>query len=319
MRRIATFAERFREPYWLVCGLMLLVSLPGRFASLGQSLWLDEAWVANSLLAPTLRETLYFDRWLQSTPPLFLAIARAAISFTGYSEPALRIVPLLAALSSLVILAVVLRRLFSPPVAWLSFAVVLSNYWVTKYGQQVEQYGTDLLVACLFIVLLERIVQGKGGRTDYVRLGLLGCVSTFLSFTSVFFLASCVIAVSLPNPAPGGVSGVHTGGLRYRRLLGWNPNHVYFGNTDWPCCALNKEKRTSSPDARDLLEDVNRAAARAGNHTLWLLLPSAAPGHWSRGLAPRIDAIPQALGQWGCQQRHKRLFGQTLVLAFSCP
>lgn len=52
----------FRHRYGLVCGLMLLLSMPARFANVQQSLWLDEAWVANSLLAPTLRETVYFDR-----------------------------------------------------------------------------------------------------------------------------------------------------------------------------------------------------------------------------------------------------------------
>jgi hypothetical protein len=540
MRRGAAFAERFREPYWLACGLMLLASLPGRFASLGDSLWLDEAWVANSLLAPTLHETLYFDRWAQTAPPLFLAIAKAVISIAGYSEPALRIVPLLATLSSLVMLAIVLRRLFTPPAAWLGFAMVVSNYWVIKYGQQVKQYGTDLLVACLIVVVLERILRDGGRRTNYVRLGIAGCVLTFLSFTAVFWFASCVIAVSLPNPAPGGASDTHTGRLRYRRairlalalaaclglnylvfvrpnmapnlfrnwatdfvdfghpwaslqglqqtfgalliplsaplakyaiwpveailaygafravrfslrgdreavtvlltgllpivtailvsavglypilsyprmliwavpccvllfsyaltpavrgfsslsislsgrllrygvpaaclavvilsqfvlfafprpaeknrdavefirsnaggsdlvfvhggmheqflyyrrLLRWNPNHVYFGNTNWPCCALDKEKRSSSPDARDFLDDVNRAAARARNHTLWLLLPSAAPGHWSSGLAPQMDALPRALSQQGCRQQYKRVLSQTLVLAFSCP
>lgn len=105
--------------------------------------------------------------------------------------------------------------------------------------------------------------------------------------------------------------------LYYRRLLSWNP-YVYFGNTEWPCCALNTDKRASSPSVRNLLDDLNAAAMQARNHTLWLFLPSAATGHWSRILRPQIDAIPRILNQQGCRQDVKEPFSQTLVLAFSC-
>lgn len=146
-------------------------------------------------------------------------IARAVLSFAGCSEPALRIVPWLAAFSGIVILAVVLRRLFSPPAAFVGFAIIVCNYWIIKYSQQVKQYGTDLLIACLMLLMLDRIVRDGRDLTDYVRLGLLGFVSSFLSFTSVFWFASCVIAVSLPNRVPGGVAGEHAGRLRFRRAI----------------------------------------------------------------------------------------------------
>ncbi len=503
---------------------MLLLSMPARLANLKASLWLDESWVANSLLTPKLSQTLYFDRWAQSTPPLFLVTERAIVRLAGYSEPVLRIVPLLAALASLVILAVVLRRLFSPLAALLGVATAVANYWVIKYGQEVKQYGTDLLVACLMILVLERILRDGERPAHFIRLALFCCVSSFLSFISLFWYGSCVVAAALtrryrralalalliaiclgvnylafirPNLSPSQfkdwasnfvdlarpgaslrglqqsfgtlfiplnssparaaawlvetvlaigafrairlslrgdraaltvllgalvpilvailVSAAHRypilfyprmliwavpccavlvsyavaplfewlansreaprtvvrsaalaacflavivsqtiviafprpaennraatefirsqarpsdvvfvqGGMYeqfryYCRLFSWNPAQLYVGNTDWPCCALNIGSRSANPGARDLLDDVSLAAAKARNQTLWLLLPAGTPGHWSARFASQLNSIPGGLERQGCREERNQPFGQTLVLAFSC-
>jgi hypothetical protein len=53
-----------------VAGVMIRVQF------LERSLWLDEAWVANSIRAASLRNAIYYDAWLQTTPPLFVALNR---------------------------------------------------------------------------------------------------------------------------------------------------------------------------------------------------------------------------------------------------
>ncbi len=118
-------------------------------------------------------------------------------AIAGYSEPALRIVPWIASVSALVLLATVLRRLFGPPLACLAFTVAVSNYWVIKYGQQVKQYGTDLLYACLILFLLERVVVHGREATHRYWLVAFGCVSSFLAFPSVFWFPALVLAFAL--------------------------------------------------------------------------------------------------------------------------
>jgi len=527
------------EPNRVLWCLLVLLSLLGRFADVGASLWLDEAWVANSVLAPTLRDTLYFERWAQSSPFLFLVLSRSVSQLVGYSEPALRIVPLAGGLLSLAVFIALLRRWFSPLIAFAGVAVFASNYWLVKYPLQVKQYGTDVLTACVLMLLLDRVVR-RDAAADSVRLAILASLSTFMAFASVFWFPACVLAVMLPARIPSATSSTMPRKLRYKRgamlalilslsfatnyfafvrpnltnsqfrdfganfidfrhlaatslglartfgillvptealpariialamlaiislgailvvrdvltgnrraiaivlaaiapfftavavssarlypmlnyprlviwavpgcvvllcyavqsfagrlgphskerpsrilrfafpagcllvvalshavilflpraseqnrtaiqfikqsagsadvvfvhggmyeqyryyshLLSWKPDHVYIGNTTWPCCALRIYERSTNPYVTDLLEDVNRAAFLAKGHTLWLLLPAAAQGHWSSTMAPKLKRIPEALTPIGCRQNVNRSFDQTLVLAFSCP
>ncbi len=65
---------------------------PGPVQNIGRSLWLDEAWVANSIHAPSLREMFYYPDWLQTNPPSFLLLSlRAAINLVRTFQ---RIVPI---------------------------------------------------------------------------------------------------------------------------------------------------------------------------------------------------------------------------------
>jgi hypothetical protein len=105
----------------------------------------------------------------------------------------------------------------------------------------------------------------------------------------------------------------------YRRLIPWDPKAVYVGSTQWACCAINAQTRMTSPFERDFPRDLLLAAARVHNGHLWLLLPGATPGHWSGGLRDTFEKIPGILNGRGCQPAQRHYFGQTLVLAFSCP
>jgi hypothetical protein len=60
----------------LVLGGLVLAGVITRVQFLDRSLWLDEAWLANSILAASLPQAIYYDDWLQTTPPLFVALAR---------------------------------------------------------------------------------------------------------------------------------------------------------------------------------------------------------------------------------------------------
>ena len=73
--------------------LLLSATLVLGLFGIARSLWLDEAWVANSVHAPTLREMFYYPGWLQTSPPLFLLLERGAVRIFGLSNPALRAVP----------------------------------------------------------------------------------------------------------------------------------------------------------------------------------------------------------------------------------
>jgi hypothetical protein len=165
---------------------MSLLAIALRLNVIHYSLWLDEAWVADSILSPTWRGMFYYDRWVQTTPPLFLALVRAASSL-GVSEVSLRAVPLICGLLSLLVMAVALRRLFSPSLALLGATFLAGSYYAAKYSQEVKQYSADLLVSCLFLFLIWIWLESESSNRIYWALATLGTLGIFLSYVTLFW------------------------------------------------------------------------------------------------------------------------------------
>ena len=139
----------------------------------------------------------YFDRWVQTTPPLLLALVRSSVLFLGISEIGLRAIPWVAGVLSVLVVAVALRRIFSQRLALIGVSIFSANYYALKYAQQVKQYSTDLLISCLLLLLLWLFLESKGGQRMYWVLVALGTVAVFLSYTAVFWFTSVVVAAIL--------------------------------------------------------------------------------------------------------------------------
>ena len=184
--------------YWLA-GLLILLSLPARFVRLKDSVWLDESWVVNSLLPPTLHDIFYSKNWAQSTPPLFLLLERWMIGLFGYAEPVFRVVPVVACLVGTVLAAAALRRWLSTWAALIAFTLICSNYYLLKYSQQVKQYGSDFLVSVVLLLLVGRYLENRSQRA-FVAVLVAGVFGIFLSYTAAFWLPTLFIALSLPGP-----------------------------------------------------------------------------------------------------------------------
>jgi len=179
-----------------VYAVLILASLPARLMAMRASLWLDEAWVANSILSPSWKEMFYYPRWLQSTPALFLAVSRLLTKVLGPSEPALRTLPVLAGFMAIPALAIALRKLFSPASALCGTSLVIVNFWAAKYPQQVKQYGTDLFASAVLCFLVTRYCQ-RPDRRNFILLiaGFAG--AAFLANTALFMGPSVIAAVAL--------------------------------------------------------------------------------------------------------------------------
>jgi len=164
------------------------------------SIWMDEAWVANSVLAPTVHEMLFATKWTQSSPPLFL-LAERGVAILGPSEPVLRLLPVAAGFAGLFLLVLVFDRWLSRSAAWLGLALLAGNYYFIKYCQQVKQYGTDFLVSALLLWLAKRYLE-KRTRGNLVFLTLAGLVSLFLSYTAAFWLPTLILTGLFPVHKP---------------------------------------------------------------------------------------------------------------------
>lgn len=151
---------------------------------MGRSLWLDEAWVANSIQAPSLRGMFYYPGWLQTSPPLFLLLARAALRLLGPSNAAFRVVPLLLALAAAAGMLAVSRLLLRPSFAVLAAAVVIFDPTAIEYSHTLKPYSGELAVTGLLLLAAVRYLQ-QPDRRRYVWLLATIAVGMPLAYSAV--------------------------------------------------------------------------------------------------------------------------------------
>jgi 4-amino-4-deoxy-L-arabinose transferase-like glycosyltransferase len=196
----------------LILGGLLLVGAIMRLSYLDRSLWLDEAWVANSVQSPTLHEAFYYDDWLQTTPPLFVVMSRVITALFGTSNMAFRIFPAVAGIISVLLFGFIAFRLLKPNYAMIATLLFVFNPRLILYGQSLKQYSTDVLSTVIFIVAGYMYMTKRTDRAFYVLLASFVALS-FLSYQMIvffpFLLYAAVIGFDLRRGA-----GVDRGTIR---------------------------------------------------------------------------------------------------------
>jgi hypothetical protein len=151
--------------------------------------WLDEEFIAESVVG---RPILEFDRPLahdQLAPPLFLVVTRTASRGLGASTYGLRFVPLVFGITALVLLAKVARRLVAPRAVPIAVALAAVSDDLIYYSTEFKQYSCDLMIA-LGCVLLGCYLGSRELTPRRLLTGaVLGIVALWASFPSVFVLA----------------------------------------------------------------------------------------------------------------------------------
>ena len=184
---------------WLVAA-GALVRVAQYFAN--RSLWLDEAYLAATILRPfrALFERAAYD---QIVPPGFLLLERAATAVFGGSEFALRLVPLLAGVGALFVFRRIARRLLPPEAALVALALFAFNDHLVYFSSEVKPYSLDVAVA---VLLVDQALKSADDLRSFRRLAalaLLGAVVVWFSHPSVFVLASVALGFAILAPRRG--------------------------------------------------------------------------------------------------------------------
>lgn len=148
----------------------LLAALPWVAAVLGaalrtrayasnQSLWSDEVMIAVNVTRRGFRALLRPLAYYQGAPVGWLWAERAAVQALGQGELALRLVPFLASLLSIVLFVLVARRLLPAPVAALAVLLFAVCPWLIYYSTQTKQYESDVTLVLLMIWLSLRLLE----------------------------------------------------------------------------------------------------------------------------------------------------------------
>lgn len=162
-----------------------------------RDLWYDEANLATGILTLPFSKLSHGLPYNQSAPLFFLYLEKLAISLFGTSEMALRLVPLLAGLLSIVIFAKIVHRLLPYPFAVMAFIFFVFNPNLVYFSSEVKQYSFDVLAAVsmsyLTLVLLENLTNKK----RWIYLSLLGSLFIWCSQPVVFVLAGVWMALTI--------------------------------------------------------------------------------------------------------------------------
>ena len=169
--------------------------------SVGQSLWLDEEMIARNIRDRDFRQLAGTLDHNQSAPLGWLWAQRGIVRICGTDERALRLVPLLFGIGTLLAAWLIARRLFGTvgTCAVVSFLAV--NHSILRYAEQVKQYTSDVFWVLLLLGLAIRCLRAP----DHPRRSLLFWSSAAIAcvFSTGAILATPCIGLILVAAGAG--------------------------------------------------------------------------------------------------------------------
>jgi len=175
---------------------LLTIALMLGLRGMGRSLWLDEAWVANSINAPTLGQMFYYPNWLQSSPPLFLLASRVVVRLMGISNASLRTVPLIMSLVATGAFFATARRLLSAPFAILAGSFLVFFTAEIEYSHTAKQYSGEVAMSSLLLLATIVYLQDPYAKNLQWLAAAIALALPF-SYPAVFLLPVIVLAVDV--------------------------------------------------------------------------------------------------------------------------
>ncbi|WP_397571438.1 glycosyltransferase family 39 protein [Schlesneria sp. T3-172] len=147
-------------------GLFLLIGFLARAIRyyLCFPLWDDESFLCVNFINRSYAELLNPLDYHQVAPVLFLWAERACVQMFGFSEYALRLVPFVCSLLSLVLFHRVAQRLLSGPGLLFAVAIFAVSYPGIRYGAEAKPYGTDLFLSLGILALVVEWIERRDQR-----------------------------------------------------------------------------------------------------------------------------------------------------------
>jgi ribonuclease BN (tRNA processing enzyme) len=193
---------------WLAWALIAFgAAVRLRLFAAGRAYWSDEAALALNLVNRSLLELLRPLDYHQTAPPLFLWLERVVLLVAGPAEHAMRAIPFIAGVATLVVMWRVGKRLLPDDAALVTLALVAFSPLLIYYSNELKPYSIDALVSASLIALTLRVVDkvGDGSRWRWLALG--GALGALLSTTAPFTMAGVAVCLVF-SPRARGTRGV---------------------------------------------------------------------------------------------------------------
>jgi hypothetical protein len=163
---------------------------------LGQfPIWGDEAFICLNFLDRGYQELIEPLRFDQVAPLLFLWVESAAYHFLGSTEWALRLLPFLAGLGSLVLFWRLAWLSLTPRAAVLAVGIMAVAYYPIRHSCEVKPYSFDLLMALSLLVVAMSWLREPRRLLWLAILTLLVPVALGLSYPAVLIAGAVSLAL----------------------------------------------------------------------------------------------------------------------------
>ena len=152
-----------------------------------RSLWLDEIYLAHSVLTRGLHRLLYepLDFW-QAAPAGYLVLQRFCVDLFGSGERSLRLASLLASLAALPMFYVLARRILSLRPALLALLLWACLGPLIYYSQEAKQYSTDVFWSLAVLLAATSVWRNPKSIRNLAIFASVGTLALFSSIPAVF-------------------------------------------------------------------------------------------------------------------------------------
>ena len=163
-----------------------------RWLGTERALWLDEAWVVESVRGATLAHMFYYDEWAQTTPPGVLLILRCMNGFAAGAPELYRFVPLVFSVIGLGLMIRVYAHLLSFSFALCASLIVACSPEIIWYSTEIKQYATDLFASVVILWAGLAYIRAPTPRNLTLWFGAYGLLCV-LSYTAFLFFPGIVL------------------------------------------------------------------------------------------------------------------------------
>jgi hypothetical protein len=180
--------------FFLVLGVALRVWAYAR----DTSLYLDEILLSRNILELPLVQLLTKPLALDQVAPRgFLLIERLAVAIFGPSELALRLLPFVCGIASIVLFWRLAERIVTDSGSVTALFLFAIGVPFIRFGAEVKQYECDLLAAVFLPLLVLRLLEQESSTRRFVVTGLAGFGVIWFSQASVLVMAGLGAALAL--------------------------------------------------------------------------------------------------------------------------
>jgi hypothetical protein len=184
-----------RQRRWI--GLIVALGIAARLFRwlLAYPLWSDEAFLSVNFLQRGYGDMFRSLEYHQVCPLGFLWAQLTAVRLLGFSELALRVVPLLASIAGLLLFVWLASRMLSGAARLLAVAVFACSYPGLRYASDAKPYGMDVLVAVGLLVLAVEWARRPNRQRWSWALVAAAPLAMVFSFTTAFVAGGISLAV----------------------------------------------------------------------------------------------------------------------------